>query len=51
MMLKNQAKLPRDGELADAVRSVGRNTEKIFSNSNEFMLHHHDADMAARFRR
>jgi hypothetical protein len=39
-MMKNSAKMPRDPELAAAVRSVERNTDEFFTHLGEFVQHH-----------
>lgn len=41
-MLRNSCKVPRDPDLAAAVRSVEPDRENVFANPNEFMLHHHN---------
>jgi hypothetical protein len=50
IMLKNESKIPRDIELAAPIVSIKPDKKTIFANRNEFMLHHNDPDLAARFR-
>ena len=40
VMMKNSCKLPRDREMADAVRSVEADRENFFSFPTEFIKHH-----------
>lgn len=40
VFLKNQIKLPRDRELANAVNAIERDTEAVFEWPHEFLAHH-----------